>query len=603
MSLEEAKRKLAEERLMKENFEDLLTALKEELEANRNERDNLRDEVVPQLRARVEGLETETSDLQKLMCEHTRMQQELASLKNENVTLAQAIQEKTQAQLESQANIQTEIETQVRYQIKQARARSQVQPPAVQTQVVQAQLAQIQVHSQIRHSMSGAPSGYATPGTPTSAQSLALPLNLKDRESLTERLKDVELQRDALHSALKRLRDRHQLEAKKSKEQIKTLEMERDRALNPNIKRRGRDKEVSALRREVDRLRQRADEALEQKFVCERSLGTLMMDLEKAEQETGTLRVLLQEHDDLMEEYEELQDSHERLSREVSELKHVGKAPTSPSLQQAYRDLQSLHERSLARLRELEARDVDPAFVSEREQSLTDANEASQRAIKELRKSLTKAEVDRDTAQVEAEAYRRRAESLQKSEKMHMQEERNLVAQLRISSERVEELAAQVRALLASNETFRERLADCIARGEVEQRASAEKINDLQDKLRSLEDKVVEAQQQAEEAVSQHEDELRRIKETHTSQLRRLKSSALALPGLKPHLSPLLRSPKLEWTSVRRLSSSDANKTESLEKRVKELEKALEDADDEMSEVVARMSAAQIEVLELQTER
>ncbi|KAI5855967.1 hypothetical protein BZA05DRAFT_222646 [Tricharina praecox] len=603
MSLEEAKRKLVEERQLKENFEDLLTALKEELEANRNDRDNLRDEVVPQLRARVEGLEAETLDLQKLMYEHTFMQQELASLKTENVSLAQVIQEKTQAQLESQANFKHQIEAQVEYQVQQARAHSQVQPPAIQAQVVQAQLVQIQTNSHVRHSMSGAPSGYATPGTPTSAQPPTLPLNPKDRESLAERLKDVENQRDALRKGLLRLRDRQQLEAKKSKERIKTLEMERDRALDPNIKRQGRDKEVSALRREIDRLRQRADEALEQKFVCERSLGTLMMDLEKAEQETSTLRVLLQEHDDLAAEHGELQDSHERLSREVSELKQAGATPASPSLKQAYHNLQNLHERLLARLGELETRDTDPAFVTEREQTLEGANEASQRAIQELRKSLTSAEVERDTAQVEAEAYRKRAESLQKSEKMHMQEERNLAAQLRISSERVEELAAQVRAQLASNETLRERLADCITRGEEEQSASAKKINSLQGKLRSLEDKVAEAQQQAEEAVSQHEDEIRRIKETHTSQLRRLKSSALASPGLKPQLSPLLRSPKLEWTSVRRLSSSDSNKTELLEKRVGELEKALEDADDEMSEVVARMAAAQIEVMNLQTER
>jgi chromosome segregation ATPase len=114
---------------------------------------------------------------------------------------------------------------------------------------------------------------------------------------------------------------------------------------------------------------------------------------------------------------------------------------------------------------------------------------------------------------------------------------------------------------------------------------------------------VVEAQQQAEDAVSQHEDEIRRIKETHTSQLRRLKASTVKSPGLRTPSSPLLRSPKLEWTSVRRLSASDASKTESLEKRVSELERALTNADDEMSEVVGRMNAAQIEVLELQTER
>jgi len=564
---------------MKESFEDLLTGLKAELEASRNERDNLRDEVVPQLRARVEGLETEALDLQKLMYEHSRMQQELTSLKTENESLAAAIREKARAQVENPAEVQGQI-------------------------YAQAQLVQIQTQVQNRQSVAGAPSGYATPGTPTTNVGVSLPLNLKDRESLTERLKDVEAQRDALHKALKSLRERQQIEAKKSKERIKLLETEREHALNPSLRRQGRDKEVSALRREVDRLRQRADDALEQKFVCERSLGTLKMDLEKAEQETNTLRVLLQEHDDLIAQHDELKDAHTRLSREVSELKQGRPAETpSISLQQAYRDLQVLHERSLARLDELETKGVDPSFVSERERRLSNANEESQRAIQELRKNLTSAEVERDIAIVEAEAYRKRAESLQRSETMHLQEERNLAAQLRISSERVEELAIQVRAQIASNATLRDRLAECIERGEVEQRASAKKINDLQDRLRKLEDKVVEAQQQAEDAVSQHEDEIRRIKETHTSQLRRLKASTVKSPGLRTPSSPLLRSPKLEWTSVRRLSASDASKTESLEKRVSELERALTNADDEMSEVVGRMNAAQIEVLELQTER
>jgi chromosome segregation ATPase len=567
---------------MKENFEDLLAALKEELEASRNERDNLRDEVVPQLRARVEGLEAEASDLQKLMYEHSRMQQELESLKNENATLAAAIREKSQMEIQSPVQIQG----------------------AEQARVLQPQL--VQIHTGVGNRQSLA-SRFATPGTPTDGvPTVSLPLNAKDRESLAERLKDVELQRDSLHKALKLLRDRQQLEAKKSKDRIKALEQERDRALHPTIKRQGRDKEMSALRREVDRLRQRADDALEQKFVCERSLGTLKMDLEKAAQETSTLRVLLQEHDDLIAQHEELQESHQRLSREVSELKQGEvKASQSVSLQQAYKDLQNLHERSLARLEELENRPADPSYVSERERALSEANEESQRAIQELRKSLTTAEVDRDSAKVEAEAYRKRAESLQRSETLHLQEERNLAAQLRISSERVEELAAQVRAQLASNENLRERLAECIERGEQEQRASAKKINDLQDKLRQLEDKVLEAQQQAEEAVAQREDEIRRIKETHTSQLRRLKASAAPpkSPGFKPPLSPLLRSPRLEWTSIRRLSNSDSAKTEALEKRVSELERALSDADDEMAEVVNRMNSAQIEVLELQTER
>ncbi|KAI5804613.1 hypothetical protein BZA77DRAFT_363330 [Pyronema omphalodes] len=65
----------------------------------------------------------------------------------------------------------------------------------------------------------------------------------------------------------------------------------------------------------------------------------------------------------------------------------------------------------------------------------------------------------------------------------------------------------------------------------------------------------------AEDAVVAHEDEIRRIRETHTSQLKRLRASTL------------------KWTSVRKLSQADASKTEVLSKRIKDLERALGDAE------------------------
>jgi chromosome segregation ATPase len=51
------------------------------------------------------------------------------------------------------------------------------------------------------------------------------------------------------------------------------------------------------------------------------------------------------------------------------------------------------------------------------------------------------------------------------------------------------------------------------------------------------------------------------------------------------------------------MSFGEQTKTEVLKKRVVELEKALEEADKEMEEVVGRMNVAQIEVMELQNER
>ena len=50
-------------------------------------------------------------------------------------------------------------------------------------------------------------------------------------------------------------------------------------------------------------------------------------------------------------------------------------------------------------------------------------------------------------------------------------------------------------------------------------------------------------------------------------------------------------------------SFEEAAQVDMLRKRVTELEAALEDADKEMQDVVARMSTAQIEVLTLQDER
>jgi chromosome segregation ATPase len=69
------------------------------------------------------------------------------------------------------------------------------------------------------------------------------------------------------------------------------------------------------------------------------------------------------------------------------------------------------------------------------------------------------------------------------------------------------------------------------------------------------------------------------------------------LSSVASPLSP--RSPRLGPAQ----SFEDAAQMKVLRARVAELEKALEDAEHEMQDVVSRMSAAQIEVLSLQEER
>ncbi|KAJ4388387.1 hypothetical protein N0V85_007606 [Neurospora sp. IMI 360204] len=90
---DDLRRRLSEESQTRENLEDLLSAVKGELENASNERDNLRDEIVPQLRARVEGLETEVAENERLAYDATRLQQEVQSLKTENEELGKIQEE------------------------------------------------------------------------------------------------------------------------------------------------------------------------------------------------------------------------------------------------------------------------------------------------------------------------------------------------------------------------------------------------------------------------------------------------------------------------------------------------------------------------------
>lgn len=186
-----------------------------------------------------------------------------------------------------------------------------------------------------------------------------------------------------------------------------------------------------------------------------------------------------------------------------------------------------------------------------------------------------------------------------------IEEEQRLAEQLRGSAERAEALARQVRQQLDTNQGLRDRLAAAVAKGERSQQASTTRIIDLQAKLKRLEDTVTLAQQHSEIAVAKHEEEIKVLKDSHSAQLQRVKSG-LRTPTLFSPTSPMFktRSPRLAQTSSGPgMPLNEALRTEFLDNKVKELEKALGDADKEMEEVVARMNLAQIEVAELQNER
>ena len=562
-ALDDAKRKLAEEKQARENFEQLVTAMKTELGGSREERDRLRDDVVPKLHQRVMNLEAETVQLQQIMDDKAKLQQEIAALRHENMTLISCQRKPLDIRVITPAEKRMSL--------------AQMQGLAV-----------------------------AQPGSLSPS-----PLSPKEKETLAEKLREVEQQRDELQKALRSLRERQKFENRQAALKIKTLESERDRALRFSPRKFANSREVQYLRREVDRLRTRAEEALETKFKCERNLGSLTMDLERAEQETAVLRALLQEHDALVTQHEELQDSHIRLSKQVSEMGAGHSKATSASLYRAYRDLLLTHELTLDRLGELEVKECDLSEdAEERQRKLMAAREESEKALKKLRQSLSEAEAERDLAQTEADAYKRQATALQQAEKCHLVEERSLAVQLRESTERVQQLAAQVQAQMQSNEALRGRLAAAIDRGESEQQASANRINELQARLKQLEDRVISAQQETEDAIDHHEEEIRLMQANHSTQLTRLKATFRESPGpVSPRmpLTPLLKSPKLEWASKVGGSNdcpgNSSERMEFLEKKVLELERALADADKEMEEVVSRMSMAQIEVMDLTSQR
>lgn len=559
---EDLRRRLSEERQVKDNFEDLLSALKADLQASHNERDNLRDEIVPQLRARVEGLEAQSAQQQQLEYEQTAMQQEVQKLKDENMTLKNA----HQMQLDMQKQM--------------SRFNTIVEEASAVPPKQRASAGLTRSNSLARGSVIGSqlPSGRMSRSNSVKTA--------ESRDALAERVKEVELQRDALHRALKSLLERQELQNRDNEKRIRQLEAERDKALTSQPKRPGFNKDVSALRDEINELRRRAVEAIEQKEQCERGLSGLKMDLDRAEQEISSLRALLQEKDNSMP------------SRDIDGVPSSPLPPTSESLEKSFRDLQRSYADSLERIKTLEMPDED-----------------TKKAMGQLQQSLSAAISERDFFQTEVETYKSQVESLQASEKEHITSEMSMADELRASAKSVEDLATQVRQQMATNGSLRQRLAEAIGRGEAEQKSNASRIMHMQGKLKLLEEQLVTAQHQSEESISKHEEKIRELKESHNVQLQRMKEG-LKSPrrfSSKSPLTPLFSSspntpgktfPRISRTSTGpALSISAQTKIDFLSSKVGELEKALTDADREMEEVVGRMNIAQIEVMELQNER
>lgn len=267
-SVAEHKTSLEEEQGSRQKSEHLLHISRQEAEKCTNERDNLRDEVVPQLQDRIEGLESEVTELQNLAYENTRLQQDVHWLRNENQTLVNA------------RRLQLEMQQQhTRYRPGSSFAEpltpdsSPDHPPR----------------------SSSLQRGKAAKHTANASPKLGGTTEMTDAESATDTIKEVEAQRDVLHQTLRNLILRRDIEARQYARQVRLLQVERDRALSGKPRRAGYSSRVRYARQEIDELRRRADEAMTQKWQCEKGLAGLKMDLDRAKEETESLRVLLQE--------------------------------------------------------------------------------------------------------------------------------------------------------------------------------------------------------------------------------------------------------------------------------------------------------------------
>jgi hypothetical protein len=474
IAVDDTRRKLMEERQVKDNFEDLLTAMRVELEQTQ--------------RGQTNGPAGES--------ETERLMGEIEALKIENASLAQL-------QGARFASIAEEDGMSTPRGLGLSRSNSTARMPSRTNALSR-----------------------------SSSLSRSNSVSGKEREtgeSLVDRMKDMEAQRDALHQGLTRLLRRQEHQAREYEKHTRILELELARAQQVGSPRKlGYEREVRNLREEVNHIRGRAQDALDQKWQCEKGLAGLKMDLDRAEQETTSLRVLLQEHDVSLPE--ELNNHRDGFAEVLA---------TSSSLESAYEQLQ----------------------------------------------------VDRENAQASV------AQSPQDGQ----------TSELASSVSRAGILASNVRQQLDNNSSLRSRLAVAIGKGEKEQQVSATRINELQSRLKELEDVLLTAQQQSEEEMGKHEDEIRQLQESHNAQLMRMKNGARSPAALSPQAQNAPfgnRSPRLDkTTSGDGIPLSDAVHAEVLEKRVKELEKLLRDADMEMEEVVGRMNRAQIDVGELQSDR
>ena len=378
-SLDDARRRLAEERQIKENFEDLLTALRVDLEQHRSQRDNLRDEVVPQLQAQIDGLEASLSETQKQPYDYARMQQEIKALKDENAALISM------------------------------RDMNSIAEDGDMFSPTRSSFNLSKSSGNLNRSLSTR-NGLGRSGSLSRSKSIRVQPGQPDVPdvSFVDQIKAVEVQRDALHTTVKYLLRRQEHEKRQLAKRLKLLESERDQALSVGPpKKSGYEKEVRSLRQEINSLRKRADDAMEQKWQCENGLGGLKMDLDRSKQETSSLRQLLQEKDSAVPEalsvsleqaYSQLQQDRKQAKESLSSLEEEERLANQ---------LQESAARSEALAAQVKSQLQTNSTLRSRLRDAVDHGERNQRAleaqINDLQAKLGKLEDTIQSAQTQSE--------------------------------------------------------------------------------------------------------------------------------------------------------------------------------------------------------
>ncbi|KAK9450480.1 uncharacterized protein V1518DRAFT_413950 [Limtongia smithiae] len=104
-----------------------------------------------------------------------------------------------------------------------------------------------------------------------------------DPEALQTRMGELQSQRDALHDALRSLRERHELESKRRQEQVQSLQTQLTRARDLckaiSGRRRAHDQDLVALQRKFDTLRIKCEHAQDRKDTLTAQLAQMREDL------------------------------------------------------------------------------------------------------------------------------------------------------------------------------------------------------------------------------------------------------------------------------------------------------------------------------------